>query len=147
VDKEMLKFEHKQLLDIGKFYYDGVFKFASMSFLLNGVLLSALAFVVKEAGSSSKDFLSEAILLVGSIGIVYNCGVACACISLSAAAWNFTKRFNTVDGQLGLQMADCKSTFANFWGSIGWMFTAIFFVLWVSVWSFLILNRMALIHT
>jgi hypothetical protein len=144
--EEKLEFEHRQLLDIGKFFYDGLFKFASMSFLLNGVLLSALAFVVKDAGNSSKDFLSTAVILVGSIGVVYNGGVICACTSLAITAWHLTERFNAVDRQLGLHIADRKSFSSNLWGSFGWLFVSVFFLLWIAVWVFLITNRMDLLH-
>jgi hypothetical protein len=144
--EEKLEFEHRQLLDIGKFFYDGLFKFASLSFLLNGVLLSALAFLVKDAANSSKDFFSTAVMLVGWIGVVYNGGVICACTSSAITAWNLTERFNAVDRQLGLHVADRKSFYSDLWGTLGWIFVAIFFALWIAVWVFLVRNRMELLH-
>src|ERR1700730_11530420 len=89
--RELLEYEHKQVLDTGKFFYDGIFKIAPMSFLLNGLLLSATAFVMKDAGGKlAKETLSLGMVLIGAIGIVYNVGAFCACASLLFAAWNLT---------------------------------------------------------
>lgn len=144
--RELLEFEHKQTLDIGKFFYDGLFKLAPMSFVLNGILLSALAFLVKDAGKASTDFLLVASCLVGWIGVIYNVGAACACISLAITVWRLTERFNEIDRQLGLGIAACKGTPSNVIGSISWALTMVFFALWTALWVFLIVNRDALIQ-
>jgi hypothetical protein len=144
--KAKLEFEHKTVLDTGKFFYDGLFKLAPMSFALNGVLLAALGFVAKDAGSASKDFLSIAIIIIGLIGVVYNLGAGCACISLAITVWRLTGRFGYLDKQLGLEIAINKSSGANFWGSVTWFLTLVFFLLWIALWTFLIMNRTILLN-
>jgi hypothetical protein len=139
VRREWLEYEHKQVLDTGKFFYDGVFKIAPMSFLINGLLLGASAFFIKDAaGKIVKETLSLGMYLIGAIGIVYNLGAFCACASLLLAAWNLTTRFNTVDRELGLHIGKCRTKWSNGWayGAVG--LSCIFFVLWMTVWCLFI---------
>jgi hypothetical protein len=143
-ERDSLLQEHQRLLDLGKFYYDALFKFASISFVLNGALLSALAFVVKDVANPTSEILLKAVCLIGWIGIIYNFGIAFAFVSLALTAWKLTIRFRTVDAKLHFHIADCKPRF-DLWGALGWLSTAIFVFLWIAVWRLLIIYKVDLL--
>jgi len=137
----LLEFKHKQTLEFGKFLYDGLFKLAPMCFLLNGLLFSVFAFTIKDSIGSSADVLSRAILLIGLIGVVYNCGAASACMYLIIAVRRITRRFDTIDEEMGVGIADYRAAPSKFLAYAVCYLTGFFFGLWIYVWYFLIENR------
>ena len=84
---ERQKYEHKETLELGKYFYTTIFKLAPMTFAFNATLLLAFQFLLQSKTLNPAIFaaLPKDILVFGSVpeilpkligifGIIYNIG-------------------------------------------------------------------------
>ena len=45
---ERLKYEHKETLDLGKYFYSTIYNIAPLTFAVNGILLAVLQFLLQK---------------------------------------------------------------------------------------------------
>jgi hypothetical protein len=131
-EQAKLQFQFTTVLDLGKFMYDSYFKLATMSFTLNGLLLTAVSFLSNQAGAEKLNGIN--IPLVGFIGFIYNLGALATYGSLVSLAGSLSRRFASVDGELAMGINQCRSSLSNWLGSITLLLTFLFFILWICVW-------------
>jgi hypothetical protein len=131
-EQAKLQFQFSTVIDLGKFMYDSYFKLATMTFTLNGLLLTAVSFLSSHAGAENLYGIN--IRLVGLIGFIYNLGALATYGSLVSLAGNLSKRFKDVDDDLKMGIYNCRSCLSNCLGSITLLLTFVFFFLWIGVW-------------
>lgn len=132
-EETKLQFQFTTVLDLGKFMYDSYFKLATMSFTLNGLLLTAVSFLSGQAAAEKLSGIN--ISMVGFIGFIYNLGALATYLSLVILAGNLSRRFAIVDHKLEMEISECRSGASNWLGSITLLLTFLFFVLWIFVWA------------
>jgi hypothetical protein len=141
-DTARLEFQYKTVLDLGKFMYDSYFKLAAMSFTLNGLLLTAVSFLLPHP----ERMYVLGIIAVGVIGIVYNLGALCTYTSLVTLTGNLARQFSRLDHRLKLQVSGCRTSRSDGLGYASVVLTVIFFGLWIAVWLLLVLLRLNLVN-
>lgn len=112
-----------------------------MSIILNGVLLSTVTFVLKEAPKPAKEIYYDGILMVGLIGLVYNVGAYCVCLSSLFMLNTLTRRFCLIDKKLNLEVGMCRTRHSILVAKLGFALTIVFFSLWAVVWFALMYYR------
>lgn len=144
---ENLKYEHKEVLELGKFYYETIMKLAPMSFVFNGALLTALHYMAFSETNNAlvTPFITHKyvfwgeIMLVGILGVIFNAGAACAYSSTMSVAGRLSQRFQALDQQLGLKISECNSELASNLGKRTHWLTLVFFLAWILVWFAIVL--------
>jgi hypothetical protein len=135
-----LEFQYKTVLDLGKFMYDFYFKLSTMSFTLNGLLLSAVSFFLPQAGKLPDTLFGTGIRAVAIVGLIYNMGALSTYVSLTILTGNLSARFATLDRRLGLGVRSCRSRWSDRLGYLSAGLTMLFFIAWIVVWAYLIRN-------
>src|SRR4051794_4382507 len=62
------KYEHKEVLELGKYYYSCVFKLAPMTFAFNGAMLAALHFIITNGDKGGRLLQLGELFFVGLLG-------------------------------------------------------------------------------
>ena len=145
LEYERLKYEHKETLDLGKYFYSTIYNIAPITFAANGILLAALQFLLK----NKNDELSTALpgldmlpllkilpLLIGGFGIICNIGVGLSYVSCSLIVYKLNRHFDTLDRKLHFEIWKCRDKYANILGGLVFALAICFFLGWVLLWLY-----------
>jgi hypothetical protein len=145
---ERLKYEHKETLELGKYFYTTIFKLAPMTFVFNATLLAAFQFLVQSKklnpeifSAPPKEILLFGFLLsvpeilpklIGIFGIIYNIGAWVSYHACSRIALSLTQHFIVLDKKLGSKISECGTKKSDYiYGLLSAFLTHGFFIAWV----------------
>jgi hypothetical protein len=132
-----LEFQYKTVIDLGKFMYDAYLKVATMTFTMNGLLITAVSFLLPHAGAAPDDLYRLGIRTAGFIGVVYNCGAFFTFLAISFQLRNLFKMFAHLDGRLELSVNAARTRVSDFLGSAASILTMLFFCVWLAAWAYI----------
>jgi hypothetical protein len=135
---EKQEFQYKTVLDLGKFMYDAYLKVATMTFTMNGLLLTVVSFLLSRAVPASDDVFRLGIRAAGCIGLVYNFGAFFTFLAISFQLRNLFNIFANLDGKLKLGVNAARTPASDFFGTGASLLTIVFFFVWFAVWGYVL---------